>query len=200
MDKYKKRQQQQYASDFRSRWPADEGRRTKVRMEKERPDSNNNDSSGKNSNSTSSSPHKQPQSNGEGEGGSRSRSLRPGFDPQTNDNLYKTSARGPNLPPRPSVKETKVVNWRLACFMCNEYLTRGTLLGRPWPQRDSKPNSHENNDKSQPKSGSLDQDGDESKREKERLYHTLADFLQAGDVHLPGIVNPSQLATWLGLK
>jgi hypothetical protein len=84
------------------------------------------------------------------------------------------------------VNEKKVVNWRLACFMCNEYLTRGTLLGRPWPPQDSNPNWHENND--------------ESRREKERLYHTLTDFLQAGDAHLPGIVNPSQLAAWLGLK
>jgi hypothetical protein len=192
MDKSKKRQQQQQESDFNPRRPADEGRRTKMRMGKEITDS-----SGKNSNCTSSSLYKQPQPNGEG--GSTGRSPRPGFDPQTNDNLYKTSARSPNLPPQLSVNETKVVNWRLACCMCNEYLTLGTLLGRPWPTQDSKPNWHENNGKSQPKSGSLDQDGDESRREKERLYHTLADFLQAGDVHLPGIVNPSQLAAWLGL-
>jgi len=239
MDKSKKRQQQQQESDFNPRRPADEGRRTKMRMGKEITDS-----SGKNSNCTSSSLYKQSQPNGEG--GSTGRSPRPGFDlqthdnlyktsarapglpprpgfdpqtndnlyktstigpslpprpgfdPQTNDNLYKTSARSPNLPPQLSVNETKVVNWRLACFMCNEYLTRGTLLGRPWPTQDSKPNWHENNDKSQ-QSHSLDQDGDESRREKERLYHTLTDFLQAGDVHLPGIVNPSQLAAWLGL-
>lgn len=183
MDKY--RQQLQHESDFRRRRPADEGRRTKMRKEEGKTD-NDTDSGGTNSNSTSSPLRKQPRPQG-GIGGSRGRSPRPGVDPLTDDNiLYKTSVRGPSLPPRRSVNEKKVVNWRLACFMCNEYLTRGTLLGRPWPPQDSNPNWQEN------------KDGTGS--EKERLYHTLTDFLQAGDVHLPGIVNPSQLAAWLGLK
>jgi len=198
MDKYK----QQQESDFSWRRAVDEGRRTKMRKEKEKTDNDDNGRSGTNSNSTSSSLRKQPQPHGGiGGGGSRGRSPWPGIDPLTDRNLlYKTSARAPNLPPRRSVNEKKVVNWRLACYMSNEYLTRGTLLGRPWPPQDSKPNWHENNDKSEPNSGPLDEDGDESRRDKERLYHTLADFLRAGDVHLPGIVNPSQLAAWLGLK
>ena len=221
MDNYKKRQQKKHGSDFKPTSRADEGRRTKMRMERETTDSSNKESSGKISNSTSSSLHKRPQHNGRGEG-SRGQSPRPGFDPRTNGlyetstkgpslppqpgfdpetnyELYKTSGRGSSLPPRPSANEKKVVNWRLACFMCNEYLTRGTLLGRPWPPQDSKPNCHESDEKLQPKSGCLDQDGDECRREKERLYHTITDFLKEGDVHLPGIVNPSQVAAWLGL-
>lgn len=184
MDKYK--QQQQHEPDFRRRRSPDEGRGTKMKKEKDKTD-NDNDSSGTNSNSTTSFLRKQPQSHGGIGGGSRGRSHRAGFDPLTDDNLlYKTSIRGPNLQPQRSVNEKKAVNWRLACFMCNEYLTRGTLLGSPWPPQDSNPNGQQNND--------------ESRRDKERLYHTLTDFVQAGDVHLPGIVNPSQLAAWLGLK
>jgi len=199
MDKYKK--QQQHDLDFRRKRPADEGRRTKMRRENETTESNNNDSSGTNSNSTSSALLKQPQLNGEGGGRSRGRSPRTGFDPQTEDKPYKTSVRSPNLPPRRPVNEKKVVNWRLACFMSHEYLTRGTLLGKPWQPQDSNPKCrHENNDKSELRSSSVDQEGDESKREKEKLYLTLADFLRAGDVHLPGIVNPSQLTAWLGLN
>lgn len=195
MDKYK--QQQRHESDFRRRRPVDEGRRTKMRMERETTD---NDRSGTNSKFTFSSLRKQSQPHG-GIGGSRGRFLRPGFDPLTDENLlHKTCAGVPNLPPQRSVNEKNVVNWRLACFMCNEYLTLGTLLGSPWPPQDSIPNWHEITDKSEPKSGSRNENEDESRRDKERVYHTLTDFLRAGDVHLPGIVNPSQLAAWLGLK
>lgn len=193
MDTYKKQQQQQHDLDFRWKKAADEGRRTKMTREKKTTESNNHDSSGTNSNSTSSSLHNHPQLNEEG-GRSRGRSPRTRFDPETE---YKTSFRSPNLPPRRPVNEKEVVNWRLACFMANEYLTRGTLLGTPWLPQDSNPKCrHGNNDKSELRFGSLD----ESRREKERLYDTVADFLRAGDVHLPGIVNPSQLAAWLGLN
>jgi hypothetical protein len=184
LDNYEKQQQHEWG--FRRRKLLDDGRRTKMRKEKETTQRNNhNDSNGTNSNSTSSSLHKQTLPHrGEG-GGSRGRSPRPGFEPQT---LYKTYSRGPNLSPRRSLNAKKLVNWRLACFMSNEYLTRGTLLGRPWPPQDS------NNSKNP------DREADESRREKERLYYTLTDFLRAGDVHLPEIVNPSQMAAWLGLN
>jgi hypothetical protein len=198
MEKYK-RQQKQYELEFRRRKPVDYGRRTRMKREKETTDNNHNDSSGKNSNSTSSSLLKQPQPHRAGGGGSRAQSPRPGFDPQTDEKLYKTSVRGPKLQGRQSVNEKKLVNWRLACFMSNEYLTRGTLLGRPWPPQDSNPSRHGINHKSMPKSVSLDQDEDENRREKETLYHTLSESLRAGDVHLAGIVNPSQLAAWIGL-
>jgi hypothetical protein len=97
------------------------------------------------------------------------------------------------------VNKNKLVNWRLAFFMSNEYLTHGTLLGRSWLLQDSNHIRHRINDKSKPKSTFVNQDKDGSRREKETLYHTLTESLRAGDVHLPDIVNPSQLASWLGL-
>lgn len=168
MDKYKQLQQRE--SDFMRGRPVDEGRK-------------------RNSNYTSSSLRKQPQPYGKIGEGSRSRLLPTGLHSQTNDGLYKTSGTSPRLPPQRPVDKKKAVNWRLACFMANEYLTHGTLLGRPWPPQDSNPKcGHENKYKSKPKSAALDK------------YHTLTDFLRAGDVHLPGIVNPSQLASWVGLN
>ncbi|GLJ36435.1 hypothetical protein SUGI_0731650 [Cryptomeria japonica] len=163
--------------DSRRRKPSsdeDDGRsgRTskKMRLEKEKENANNinnNDSS----NSTSSSLQ-------QGQGFSRSsRSPRAGLDPLTS-NSHKTLLT--NLPP----PKGKVVNWRLACFMAREYLSRGTLLGKPWPPQDSNPRQ-----------------GDETAKEKERLYSVVStDFLRSDDVHIPGILNPSQLVTWLGFK
>lgn len=198
MDRYK--QQQQHDLAFSRRKPVDDGRRTKMRQEKETTENSNyNDSNGTNFNSTSFSLHKQLQPY-RGVGGSRGRSPRRGFEPQTDDELYKTNARCPNLSPRRPVNAKKLVNWRLACFMSNEYLTRGTLLGRPWPPQDSNPNWHGISDKSKSKFASLDQDEAESRREKEAMYHTLTDSIRAGDIHFPGIVNPSQLAARLGLE
>lgn len=171
----------------------------KIRKEKETTERNNNDSSRANPKATSSSLHKQWQPHGSKGGGSRGRSLRRGFDPRTSDNgLYKTSAGGaPCFLPVRSTNEKKAVNWRLACFLANEYLTCRTLLGRPWPPKDS--NRHEEIHQSAPMSESLNEVEYESRKEKERLYYTLADFLRTGDVHLPGILNPSQLAAWVGL-
>lgn len=196
-----KKQQQQRDVEFRRRKPVDYGRRTMMQRENETTDSNHNyNCSSKNSNSTSSYLHNQQQSYRRRDRGSRGRSARPGFDPQSDDSLYKDSIRNPNLQVRRSVNEKKLVNWGLACFMSNEYLTRGTLLGRPWPPQESNPSGHRMYCKSTPESASLDQDEDESRRDKQAaLYHTVTDSLRTGNVHLPGIVNPSQLAAWLGL-
>eukprot|EP01018_Ginkgo_biloba_P022515 Gb_14928 [translate_table: standard] len=83
-----------------------------------------------------------------------------------------------------SQNPSKHVNWRLACFLANEYLSRGTLLG---------------NDRWQHDKIQQEQSPAESRRYKQRLYLILMDFLRSEDVQIPGIVNPSQLAAWLGL-
>jgi len=192
MDKYKR--QQQHESDFRGSRPVDEDRRTKARKEKEITEIN--------SSSGSSSLFKQPQPHGGIGGGSIGQSPRTGFDPQTDDTLYKTSVRrSSSLPRRRPENENKTVNWRLACFLAHEYLTGRTLLGSQWPPQDSNSKrGHGNSDKPNPKFVAFDKDTDEKRNDKERVYHTLADSLRTGDVHLPGIVNPSQLASWVGLN
>lgn len=181
------KQQQQQELACRPRKPVDYGRRTEINREKEATDHNNN--SGTNPNSRSSFLKKPHLHRG---GGSRGRLARPGFEPRTNEKLNTIYAGSPNLSSRRLVNEKKLVNWRLACFLSYEYLSRGTLLGSLWPPQDS-------NSKSKPMSGSPDENADEIRREKERLYATVTGFLRDGDVHLPGIMNPSQLASWLGL-
>ncbi|GLJ36431.1 hypothetical protein SUGI_0731550 [Cryptomeria japonica] len=92
---------------------------------------------------------------------------------------------------------TKAVNWRLACFLASEYLSRGTLLGKPWPMKDSNGIPGENAT-AQPKKKLR---GDVFAREKEAIYSTLtANFLRSDDIQIPDIFNPSQLAAWLGFK
>ncbi|XP_072967977.1 uncharacterized protein [Typha angustifolia] len=68
-------------------------------------------------------------------------------------------------------------NRLLAGYLAHEFLTCGTLLGRPL-------------DRSRPavKAGSV----------KEPLpYADVAYLLRGGGAHIPGVVNPTQLARWL---
>ncbi|GLJ36404.1 hypothetical protein SUGI_0730900 [Cryptomeria japonica] len=115
----------------------------------------------------------------------------PGFDPlAVASNAHKISLS--SSPPSPA----KAVNWRLACFMAREYLSRGTLLGKPWPPQDSNMRPQENAT-AQPKKNLQ---GDKAASERETLYYTLTtDFLRSDDIHIPSIFNPSQMAAWLGL-
>ncbi|GLJ36433.1 hypothetical protein SUGI_0731580 [Cryptomeria japonica] len=100
-------------------------------------------------------------------------------------------------PPRLPSSPAKAVNWRLACFLASEYLSGGTLLGKPWPTEDSDTIPWENYTP-RPKKKLR---GHEASREKEALYSTLtANFLLSDDIHIPHIFNPSQLAAWLGFK
>ena len=92
MDKYK--QQQQRELELKWRNPVDYGRRTMMQRENETTDNNHNyNCSSKNSNSTSSYLHNQQQSYRRRDRGSRGRSAGPGFDPQSDDSLYKNSIR-----------------------------------------------------------------------------------------------------------
>ncbi|GLJ36430.1 hypothetical protein SUGI_0731520 [Cryptomeria japonica] len=91
----------------------------------------------------------------------------------------------------------KAFNWRLACFLASEYLSRGTLLGKPWPTQKSDTMPWENAT-AHPKKKLR---GDEAAREQEALYSSLTtNFLRSDDIHIPHIFNPSQLAAWLGFK
>ncbi|GLJ36418.1 hypothetical protein SUGI_0731220 [Cryptomeria japonica] len=119
-----------------------------------------------------------------------SRSPSPGFDPLT------IASNAHKIPPSSAPpSRAKVVNWRLACFMAREYLSRGTLLGKPWPPQDSNGTPWENAS-AQPRKNIR---GDEAAGERESLYFTLTtNFLRSDDIHLPGIFNPSQMAAWIG--
>ncbi|GLJ36422.1 hypothetical protein SUGI_0731320 [Cryptomeria japonica] len=120
-----------------------------------------------------------------------SRSPSPGIDRHAMaSNAHKISLS--TAPP----SRTKAVNRRLACFMAREYLSRGTLLGKPWPPQDSNMTPQENATAQEKKN----LQGDKAASEREALYYTLTtDFFRSDDIHIPGIYNPSQMAAWLGL-
>ncbi|CAN6486232.1 unnamed protein product [Victoria cruziana] len=72
-------------------------------------------------------------------------------------------------------------NYLLACYMAHEFLTRGTLLGRRFPQKETKSAST-----------------DEKPHSTHQAYADLSCLIKDDGVHLPGIVNPTQLARWVG--
>ncbi|KAK7345744.1 hypothetical protein VNO77_16355 [Canavalia gladiata] len=96
--------------------------------------------------------------------------------------------------------ESKPSNHLLAGYLAHEYLTKGTLLGQPWgPHRAGK--SMEDG------GGGGGEEGEAAeaappcrKTEEEReRYAEMAGLLKGGGTHLPGVVNPTQLARFLHL-
>jgi hypothetical protein len=82
-------------------------------------------------------------------------------------------------------------NRLLAGYMAHEFLTTGTILGQPWdPKSRSDPGKNL-------KSGS-DASGSAPGQVKQmRAYSDVAVILKTDGAHIPGVVNPSQLAQWL---
>lgn len=117
-------------------------------------------------------------------------------------------------------------NQLLAGYLANEFLTKGTLFGEPWdPARaeavsvsSSAPNrggggpgkaydtstsgiNKKEKRKAEPAPGPSEKD--EKRVEKQQRYLEVADLLKGdgagAQAHLPGIVNPTQLARFLHL-
>lgn len=94
-------------------------------------------------------------------------------------------------------------NQLLAGYLAHEFLTKGTLFGQPWdPARaEAVPVSAElrrpkpSGQKFQAEMGSRA----EPQVEKNQRYVEVADLLKNDGAHLPGIVNPTQLARSLQL-
>ncbi|XP_030548690.2 uncharacterized protein LOC115753957 [Rhodamnia argentea] len=77
-------------------------------------------------------------------------------------------------PAEPTMSDNRL----LAGYMAHEFLTRGTLLGaRPEAARDETPKHPEGKP-----SGS---------------YGEVASILKSDGVHVPGVLNPTQLARWI---
>ncbi|GMI76152.1 hypothetical protein like AT5G44060 [Hibiscus trionum] len=95
-------------------------------------------------------------------------------------------------------------NQLMAGYLAHEYLTRGTLFGQTWdparPQQtaaesrrgiggDVDLNERSRADDAEPKP--------EPREEKRQRYVEMASLLKTDGAHIPGIVNPSQLARFL---
>ncbi|KAH7862801.1 hypothetical protein Vadar_009783 [Vaccinium darrowii] len=89
-------------------------------------------------------------------------------------------------------------NQLLAGYLAHEFLTKGTLFGQPWdPARaEAVPVSADSRRlKLKAEMGSRA----EPQVEKNQRYVEVADLLKTNGAHLPGIVNPTQLARSLQL-
>ncbi|PKA54259.1 hypothetical protein AXF42_Ash000092 [Apostasia shenzhenica] len=86
-------------------------------------------------------------------------------------------------------------NRLLAGYLAHEFLTKGTLLGERWPQERSEltivPTSS--------RSGriGLCEASSTLPVHVAKAYDDVAYLLKADGVHIPGVVNPTQLARWL---
>ncbi|XP_078440075.1 uncharacterized protein LOC144710240 [Wolffia australiana] len=67
-------------------------------------------------------------------------------------------------------------NWLLAGYLAHEFLTKGTLLGRP-PEQRRRPRA--------------------AAEKSTAAYDDVAYLLKTDGAHVAGVVNPSQLALWL---
>ena len=90
-------------------------------------------------------------------------------------------------------------NQLLAGYLAHEFLTEGTLFGQPWdPARsEALPVAAESRRVKFP--GSSQKAKAEPKTEKYERYVEVSNMLKTDGAHLPGIVNPAQLAHFLQL-
>ncbi|XP_021888558.1 uncharacterized protein LOC110807679 [Carica papaya] len=85
----------------------------------------------------------------------------------------------------------------LAGYLAHEFLTRGTLFGETWdPARVQVAEPRKN---MQPSQKAEAEKGDEARERKRQGYVEVAYVMRADGTHLPGIVNPAQLARFLQL-
>ncbi|XP_057484524.1 uncharacterized protein LOC130770902 [Actinidia eriantha] len=137
-------------------------------------------------------------------GPSRKRKDRDGFEvPKPPTKLAR-----PNIPrpdPVSQAQESASSNQLLAGYLAHEFLTKGTLFGQPWdPARaDSVPLAAESRRLKFPgssqKARAEPSPEAEPQTEKYQRYVEVSNMLKTDGSHLPGIVNPAQLARFLEL-
>ncbi|XP_059632326.1 actin cytoskeleton-regulatory complex protein pan1-like [Cornus florida] len=120
----------------------------------------------------------------------------------------------PPPPPRPAVKPPAVAatmssksaepvlsNRLLAGYMAHEFLTKGTLFGQKWdPVRaEAVPVSSSSAElkRTKPSQSSEAEPSGKMKQQQQQSYAEVASLLMRDGAHIPGIVNPTQLARWI---
>ncbi|KAK8521778.1 hypothetical protein V6N12_066361 [Hibiscus sabdariffa] len=114
----------------------------------------------------------------------------------------------PPKPALPSAAQPVLSNQLLAGYLAHEYLTRGTLFGQAWdlprpPQTvaESRRGIGEGVDLNErSRAGGAEQKAEaeaEPREGKRQRYVEVASLLKTDGAHIPGIVNPSQLARLL---
>lgn len=81
----------------------------------------------------------------------------------------------------------------LAGYMAHEFLTRGTLLGEKWDPARAEAGITRSGS-SEPKKA---KPGESREAEPNRSYAEVAGLLKGNGAHVAGVVNPTQLASWI---
>ncbi|PON37721.1 embryo sac development arrest protein [Parasponia andersonii] len=121
--------------------------------------------------------------------------------------FYSLKSSTPPLPPSasaqaaakkpavPKADEPASSNRLLACYMAYEFLTNGTLFGQKFDPARAE---------AVPVGGSSSAESRKPKLEAEPIvrkehqsYSEVASILKTDGAHIPGIVNPTQLARWI---
>ncbi|KAF7818454.1 uncharacterized protein G2W53_023909 [Senna tora] len=104
-------------------------------------------------------------------------------------------------PPRSSAKgsEPSSSNQLLAGYLAHEFLTRGTLLGQPWDPDRSAEGPTANPSEPEKKRAKLSEIREAEPPQKHERYVEVAELFRADGTHLPGMVNPTELARFLNL-
>ncbi|MQM01693.1 hypothetical protein Taro_034446 [Colocasia esculenta] len=86
-------------------------------------------------------------------------------------------------------------NRLLAGYLAHEFLTKGTLFGKRWghPAARPSPPARPHPEAKEP----IQQEQQPGK--SPMAYAEVAQLLKTEEAHLPGVVNPTQLARWLQL-
>jgi hypothetical protein len=113
------------------------------------------------------------------------------------------SKLGGSEPVQSTKTTTMPSNQLLAGYLAHEFLTKGTLMGKPWvPSRGKTKEEEEDDDNVGGEEGEATEAPPcrrpETKIDKERYVEVTA-LLKGGGTHLPGVVNPTQLARFLDL-
>ena len=87
-------------------------------------------------------------------------------------------------------------NKLLAGYMAHEFLTKGTLLGQKFDNSVKNQNQNQNQNQS-----AIELETEKWRKGKESSYKEITSLMMmksdGGGIHIPGIVNPTQLDRWI---
>ncbi|CAN4120565.1 unnamed protein product [Withania somnifera] len=98
---------------------------------------------------------------------------------------------------KPEPNHSKMPNPILAGYMAYEYLTKGTLLGQKFDPARAKAVPVNTLPEPKKRKPSLEEAEKSKLKSKNESYVEVASLLRSDVTHIPGVVNPTQLAQWI---
>jgi hypothetical protein len=99
-------------------------------------------------------------------------------------------------------------NKLLAGYLAYEFLTKGTLMGKPFVSSEGQTKEEVNSDDGEEENGNGGEEGEATKamssqrpkmKTKMEMYVGIMEMLMSGEIHLQGVVNPTQIARFLDM-